>query len=322
MLALVSAHPSPVLDAGMPGTADIRYGFEGGSAFRSPDGHLHLFTAERAGDPILVRMRLGHWSSTDDGFSWSRCSTLAESSADFTGADPRAAFWGPMPVFDDASDHWHLVYVAYRAKPNTPAAWYENHEGRIWLARSTQPGPLGFAGPYQDLHVLLEPGPDSQAWEGLQGVDSFFPFHTGSRWLGFYGSARTEEVPCRFWGVGLAEAPALAGPWSRLPSGNPIPLDPVFAENPVVTRLGSTWIALVDGGPANNAFGYSTSHDALHWSPARWLPLPAPWWTMMRTPLCLLPNSRGTLTLLFTALHPHPPHDFGAVGRAEFSLTS
>ena len=322
-LELIEASPRPLIDASSPGTEDNRYGFEGGTVIRGDDGAYHLFTAERFADPIIVKMRLAHWRSSE-GTEWTRVGTLYESSGEFTGADPRAALWAPMPIYDERRGHWALFYVAYRCKPNTSDAWYENYEGRIWHAESVVPGRGGFGGPYRDVGVIMEPDADSQPWEGLQGVDSFFPFRVGGRWLGFYGSAVTEKMPCPFWGTGLAEAPTLGGPWKRLLHGNPVRMDTHFAENPLVTKLDDTWIAVIDGGHPNNKFGYATSPDALHWSQAEFINLETsvtPWWTHMRTPLCLLPESDGTLTLFFTAWMPRAAgQTFGGLGRARFKL--
>lgn len=322
-LEVIAADPEPVLDESMPGTEDNLYGFEGGTVVRTEGTDYHLVTAERFDDPIIVKMRLAHWTSPD-GTHWARKSTLFESSGDFTGQDARAALWGPMPVFDASENRWNLFYVAYRAKPNTPDAWYENHEGRIWRAVSTVQGRHGVGGPYRDDAVVLEPGPQSQAWEGLQGVDSFFPYPVGDRWLAFYGSAHTQVVPCPFWGTGLAEAESLSGPWRRRASGNPVKLDAVFAENPVVLRAGGLWVALVDGGHINQRFGYATSRDGLTWSRAEWIDLSQsirPWWGLMRTPLCLLPEEDGTHTIFYTALRERPgKQSFGAVGRVRVRL--
>ena len=86
------------------------------------------------------------------------------------------------------------------------------------------PGREGFGGPYEDIGVVLQPGKASDKWEGLQGVDSFFPYRVGGRWYAFYGSAHTELRPMS-WLVGLATAPELAGPWRRLPELSPVVLD-------------------------------------------------------------------------------------------------
>ncbi len=324
---VLAVDPAPVIDATTPGAEGNRYGFEGGRTILLEDGTLHFFTAERYGDPIVVKMRLGHWRLAPGAARWERVSTVYESSGDYTGDDPRAALWGPMPIFDEAENAWTLFYVAYRAKPSTPDAWYENYEGRIWRAVSTVPGRGGIGGPYRDVGVILQPDAESQPWEGLQGVDSFHAHRAADgRWLGFYGSAQTQFIPCRFWGVGLAEAPALAGPWRRLPAGNPVKMDAVFAENPVVDRLGDLWIAMVDGGPTRGCFGYAVSRDGITWSQASWIDLApslaAPWWQTMRTPLGLVPERDGTFSIYFTALRPLPVAgtDWGAVGRARIAF--
>jgi hypothetical protein len=306
MLEVTGNGSHVVIDRGDPGTEDIKYGFEGGRAIKL-DGIYHLITAERFGDPIIVKMRIGHWSSAD-GENWKRVSTLYESSGNFTGSDPRAALWGPMPIYVQEEDLWYLVYVAYRAKPSDPTGWYENHEGKIWLARSTVPGRTGIGGPYHDLGVILQPGPDSGPWEGLQGTDSFFPYKVGDVWYGFFGSAQTQANPnpdYPKWCVGLAKSETIRGPWTRMNDRNPIKLDPGFAENPVISKLpDGRFIAMLDGGMDRQGPGYSVSENGLDWSRATFLDLSAigeKWWTTMRTPLGLINEDDGTFTIFHTA---------------------
>jgi hypothetical protein len=325
---LVGEQISPAIDVGMPGTAHNRYGFEGGRTYRL-DGVYHWFTAEMVGDPHWVKMQLAHWRSAD-GDRWERVSTLFESSGDFTGQDSRAALWAPMPIFDESQDHWVLFYVAYHCKPNTPDAWYVNHAGRIWCAVSQTPGRAGIGGPYPEGHIVLQPDAASQAWEGLQGVDSFHPHRAADgRWLGFYGSAQTQNMPCTFWGVGLASASDLTGPWRRCPEGNPVKIDPIFAENPVVDRIGKYWIAMVDGGP-RDMFGYTISGDGYRWSEVTWIDLKAqlgPAWQAphmrMRTPLGLIAEDDGTYSIFFTfSRHgAGDTRDFCALGRARLRFS-
>lgn len=102
--------------------------------------------------------------------------------------------------------------MAYRAAPNTSTQFRMNHEGRIWRAISTKRGAAGVGGPYRDVGVVLEPGPDSEPWEGLQGTDSFFPYRVGDGWYALYGSANTEKLPIEHWRVGVAASRSLAGP--------------------------------------------------------------------------------------------------------------
>ena len=127
-----------------------------------------------------------------------------------------------MPVYSDRDERWNLFYVAYRCAPDPPDRWLTNHEGRIWRAVSQTPGPHGYDGPYRDVGIVLEPGADSDSWEGLQGTDSFFPFRVGERWLAFYGSANTQDKQIGKWQVGLAESETLAGTWKRLSATNPV----------------------------------------------------------------------------------------------------
>lgn len=316
---IVEIDSVPLIQKGSPGTEGNKYGFEGGTLWKDGE-NLHWFTAEIFEDPQVVKMRLAYWSS-NDGRNWRRVKTLYESSGEFTGQDPRAALWGPMPVFDAQSNVWNLFYVGYKAKPNTDSSWYLNHEGRIYRAISELKGKDGLAGPYHRDSVILAPSQKSDPWEGLQGVDSFYPYRTGNKWMAFYGSAQTQYIPCPFWGVGLAEAPELQGPWIRKSALNPVDLQSRFAENPVVTKLeNGLYLALVDGGSINENFGYTYSKDGVHWAPATFIETSDSerrWWSLMRTPLGLVKDDDDTYTIYFTAF---TTSNFACLGRAKVKV--
>jgi hypothetical protein len=302
-LVLVSQHPTPLLKRGVPGTESNKYGFEGGRVVRLGDT-FHLFISEMDGDPRWTKTRLAHWTSADR-LTWTRVSTLYESTGEFKGHDRRAALFLPIPIYDTELDRWTLFYSAFRSAPNVPGRWLINHDGRIHRALSRDPGPAGIAGPYADENIVLEPGPDSDAWEGLQGVDSFFPFRAGDRWLAFYGSAHTQNWPANFWGVGLAESKTLAGPWRRLSDRNPVLIDNRWVENLHVHQLPDrSYIAVFDAGKDHPAIGYTTSPDGLNWTPARYITLSKGennWIKQTRTPLGLIPRDDGDFDCFFTA---------------------
>ena len=301
-LEIVEWHEGPVLGEGDPGTEYIKHGFEGGRVIRQ-DGWYHLFTSEQSGDPKWVKMRMAHWKS-EDGLDWQRVSTLFESSGDYTGEDPRAALWSPMPVYNDEDSTWYMTYVAYRCKPDTKQQFLNNHDGRIWQARSLVKGKDGIGGPYEDIAVIQEPGPLADEWEGLQGSDSFFPFKVGNKWLAFTGSAKTEKLPMEFWGNGLALAPALTGPWIRLSNRSPVDFGTNFSENPIVTQLDDgTLIAVMDSH--GTGFGYSVSVDGLNWSKMKYVQVTNKldtWWAEFRTPLGLIQEDDGLFTIFFTVM--------------------
>jgi hypothetical protein len=290
-----------VLTTRTAGAEGNKYGFEGGRVLKT-GGVYHLFTSEMVGDPHWVKMKLAHWTSPDR-IHWQRIGTLLESSGDFTGKDPRAALWSPMPVYDPKEGRWNLFYVAYQAAPDTSRAWLTNHEGRIWRAVSQTPGPGGIDGPYQDAGVILERGPDSDPWEGLQGTDSFFPYKIGDTWCAFYGSAHTERLPISLWQVGLATAPDLAGPWTRSTQINPLKVEPRFIENPIVTRLADgTYVAVYDT-KEEKSIGYTFSSDGVHWSAGQHLIVQKGdgiWSNDVRTPLGLVEEGKDTFTLFYT----------------------
>ena len=293
---------APVLTTRSSGTEGNKYGFEGGRVLKLK-GTYHLFTSEMVGDPHWVKMRLAHWTSRDR-VQWKRESTLFESSGDYTGKDPRAALWSPLPVYDPKDGYWNIFYVAYQAAPDTAQRWLTNHEGRIWRAVSTVAGEDGIGGPYKDVEVILQRGGDSDSWEGLQGTDSFFPYRVGEGWYALYGSAHTEKLPISSWQVGLAKAPRLAGPWTRRTELNPLKIESRFIENPIVTQLpDGTFVAVYDSD-APNAVGYTFSSDGIHWLAGQELVVQEGsrvWATEVRTPLGLIPESEDLFTLFYTA---------------------
>lgn len=301
-LTVTKQWPRPILTNHSEGAQGNKYGFEGGRVLKIK-GTYHLFTSEMVGDPHWVKMRLAHWISRDR-LQWTRVSTVAESSGDFTGKDERAALWSPLPVYDPKESRWSLFYVAYQAAPDTAERWLTNNEGRIWRAVSTTSGEDGIDGPYKDIGIVLQRGKDSDPWEGLQGTDSFFPYQVGDRWYALYGSAHTEKLPISLWQVGLATAPTIAGPWTRCSEFNPLKVESRFIENPIVSQLGDgTYVAVYDTD-APNAIGYTFSNDGIHWSAGQHLIVQEGsniWATEVRTPLGLIDEGNGSFTLFYTA---------------------
>lgn len=319
---LVDATTQPLIGPQTPGAQDVRHGFEGGRVLRL-DGVYHLLISEMVDDPKFVKTRLGHWRSVD-GDHWERVATLYESTGDFTGHDPRAAIFLPQPIYNEAEARWNLFYAAFHAAPNANARWLLNHHGRIWRARSTVPGPGGLGGPYEDVGIVLEPGPDSDVWEGLQGTDSFFPYAVGERWYAFYGSAHTQKWPCDFWGVGLATAPALAGPWQRCSQWNPVLIDRPFIENPIVTRLpDGSYAAVYDAVLKGRAIGVTVSPDGLTWPAGQRIPMDAAglgWLTQTRTPLSLIPREAPNESLFDVFFTGEMHGGYRCLGRITLAL--
>lgn len=290
-----------------PGAEGIRDGFEGGRAVKVGETY-HLFTTEMMGDPLWVKTRFGHWTSRDR-LAWTRVATVRESSGEFEGKDARAALWSPIPVWDAGDRRWNLFYVAYRSKPSDATRFLLNHAGQIWRAVSKTPGREGVRGPFEDKGVVMRPGPDSLAWEGLQGTDSFFPWRVGRRWRAFYGSARTETQPIGHWLVGPDEAPTLAGPWQRVAEENPAPIETRFVENPVVTEApGGGWLAVYDSQTPDGV-GRAFSADGIRWGKGQGLVLqtkPGEWAKELRTPLGLVHEGGDRFTLLYTGFEQIP----------------
>jgi predicted GH43/DUF377 family glycosyl hydrolase len=326
LLEVVSGNEKPVLTSGDPGTEQNKYGFEGGTVIKLNDKY-HLFTSEMTGDPKWVKMKLAHWESSD-GNRWERQSTVKESGGDFTGRDPRAAIWSPMPVYSEKKSCWMIHYVGYRSKPDSAGMWLSNYEGRIFRLASVKKGIGGIDGPYHDNGLMMEPGKESDPFEGMQGTDSFFPYSAGGRYYAFYGSARTEHTPVKLWQVGLAVSDNLEGPWKRCSELNPVDLDISFTENPIVTKLeNGIYVAIVDAGYDStglkrSAFGYFSSPDGVHWSKEKLCYLEHKvnkWWDQMRTPLCLIKENDGNYTLFHTA---YTSDGYGSIGKLKIKISA
>jgi hypothetical protein len=329
LFEVIGGPDQPTIDEGMPGTEGIQGGFEGGAVVKVGDTY-HLFPTERAGEKGVaayhdrVKTRIGHWTSPD-ARRWTRQSTIYQASGTYALTeddnplnDRRGAIWSYMPVFSPEANRWYGYYLAYTVHKEIAP----NHSfGRIWRAESAKPGIEGIGGPYVDKGIIMEPGLDSQPWEGRQGVDSFFPYKVGNQWLGFYGGAYPFRTWADYpknsgkgWYVGLAKADKLEGPWTRLDTTvNPVTsIHPWFIENPIVSQLpNGLYIAIFDGGPDGwghhlpNMMGYALSKDGYHWSEARYWPIQTKvkkWWDIMRTPLCLIPEGNDVYTIVYAAI--------------------
>jgi hypothetical protein len=308
-----------VLSIQSPDGKGILGGFEGGTVVKLGDNY-HAFTTEmmegwNTGFNFR-KTRLADWVSPD-GIHWRRVRTIFYSTGDYTGNDPRASLWAPMPIYDRVDRRWNLFYIAYRSKPDVPPAWYGNYDGESVRSISQVKGRMGIDGPYQNAGEVLRPGPDSDKWEGLQGDDSIFPYRADGRWFAFYGTAHTEKK-FHSWLVGLASAPKLTGPWKRCTSLNPVSLGKRFVENPIVTKIGGVYVAIYDvDGDQAQSIGYAASSDGVHWATGKQLLLFPQKNAQPRTPLALIPNADGTFDLFATALSSLSPSNGGKQVTAE-----
>lgn len=327
LFTVIGGPDTPVIDEGMPGTETIQGGFEGGEMIKLGDTY-HIFPTERAGETgqpakyDRIKTRIGHWTSKD-AVNWKRESTLYRSSGVYAVShhdnpmnDRRAAIWSYMPIFNKEKNRWQGHYLAYTCD----SVVAPNHSfGRIWRCESEMEGIEGIGGPYRDCGIVIEPGLDSQLWEGRQGVASFFPYRVGDKWYAFISGAYPYQTKADYpfggqpthWYVGLAEADDLEGPWTRMNEINPITsIHPRFVENPIVSQLlNGIYIAVFDGGPEwlnlPNMPAYTLSKDGIHWSEARYLPIDTKvvrWWDTMRTPLGLIAEGDDIYTMIYAAV--------------------
>jgi hypothetical protein len=326
---IIGGENKAVIDEGMPGTEGIQGGFEGGRVVKVGDTY-HMFPTERAGEIGVdyyydrVKTKIGHWTSKD-AIHWKRESTIYQASGTYAVTeddnpmnDRRAAIWSYMPVFSEKANKWYGYYLAYTVHEEIQP----NHSfGRIWRCESTVEGINGIGGPYKDMGIIMEPGLDSQPWEGRQGVASFFPYKVGDKYYGFYSGAYPFESWADYpkksgkgWFVALAESNSLEGPWTRMNKGlEPIKtIHPQFVENPIVSQLpNGLYIAIFDGGPEGwghhlpNMIGYTLSKDGMNWGEARYLPIETKvdkTWDIMRTPLCLIPEGNDVYTIIYNTI--------------------
>lgn len=329
LFEIIGGENKPVIDEGMSGTEGIQGGFEGGRVVKVGDTY-HMFPTERAGEKGVdyyydrVKTKIGHWTSKD-AVHWKRESTIYQASGIYAVAeddnpinDRRAAIWSYMPIFNEKANKWYGYYLAYTVSREIEP----NHSfGRIWRCESTVDGINGIGGPYKDMGIIMEPGLDSQPWEGRQGVASFFPYQVGDKYFGFYSGAYPfnswADYPKKSgkgWFVALAESKSLEGPWLRMNKGlEPIKtMHPLFVENPIVSQLpNGLYIAIFDGGPDGwghhlpNMIAYSLSADGVNWAEAHYLPIETKvdkWWDIMRTPLCLIPEGNDVYTIVYNAI--------------------
>jgi hypothetical protein len=93
--------------------------------------------------------------------------TVRESSGELR-KDPRAALWSPLPVWDRRGPLEPLLRrLPVDADDGT--RFLLNHAGEIWRrAVSKTPGPEGIRGPFEDVGVVMKPGPDSLPGRGCR----------------------------------------------------------------------------------------------------------------------------------------------------------
>lgn len=320
-LVLVSEHIGPVIDSTHPDVLSSfnQSGFETGQVVKI-HGVYHLFVNEMFERPHRD-MRIAYWTS-DDAINWSRQTTLIESIPGRSPSNPRSEVWVTGVEFNDEENAWNIFYVAYRSGDEEKGEIQRSdYEGKIWRAKSVITGGDGIAGPYADMGIILQPDENSQAWEGQQAVATFNPYKVGDIWYAFYDGHN--YIPKGPWPVGLANAPRLSGPWTRMSEEyNPVPIAEEFIENPQVTELSKGGLLAVFDSFGNQEIAYSISDDGIHWSPEVRLKIQSDenLWAKdgahaMRTPLCAIEEADGSFTVFYTAMMKTDGRNFYAIGK-------
>jgi hypothetical protein len=107
----------------------------------------------------------------------------------------------------------------------------------------------------------------------------------------------------------MASAPAIGGPWKRMPSLNPAPIEKKFIENPIVEPLPGGGFLCVYDANTPDAIGYAYSADGTHWNPGHALviqPKKKTWAADVRTPLGLIPEGGNEYSIFYTGFESEP----------------
>lgn len=324
-LRLLATHQGPVIGPSHPDVlaSQNQAGFETGQVVKI-DGIYHMFVNEMFGRAHRD-MRIAYWTSPD-AVNWTRHSTIKESIPGRSPSNPISEVWVTGVEYNETENAWNIFYVAYRGGDDQKGEIAGNdYDGKIWRAKSVIPGKDGIAGPYAEMEIIMQPDENSQEWEGEQAVATFNPYKAGHTWYAFYdGHNHTPRGP---WPTGLAFAPKLEGPWTRMPEGfNPLPIVDEFMENPQVTQLRDGRFLSVFDSFGDQEIGYSLSVDGIHWSPEVRIKIQTPddlWCEdgdhAMRTPLCVIEEEDGTFTVIYTAMTLVGDKKFYAVGKCSLS---
>jgi hypothetical protein len=286
-LSLVAGSVQEVVGRGSPGTEQNLYGFEDGSCVKA-GGEYYCFPSEEWAPPHWISMRLAVWESPD-AIHWARLQTLWQSTADTASAsDVRAALWSQIVILDGST--WHNFHIGYNAWQNG------NYWGRPFDEVGLGSSPVGPYADHGQINVVWTKG-----WEGAQGTDSFYPYQVGSTWYALFGS----HGYTNFWGNGVAKSSGdLDGPWTEV-AGPLSNVEPTYMENPIVAKVGTTYVALYTNVVNNPAtMGWMTSPDGVNWTRGQPLNLGLPSNYSAFAPLSLIPESDGTYTMMFTGQDP------------------
>lgn len=325
ILKLYSTHKGPVIDANHPDVlaSGNKSGFETGQVIKLNNVY-HMFVNEMFDRPHRD-LRIAYWTSPD-AVNWKRQSTIVSSIPGRSPTNPRSEVWVSTIIFNEDENAWNIFYVAYRGGDSTKNEIAGNdYAGRIWRAKSVIHGRSGIAGPYADMEIVLQPDPQSQAWEGQQAVASFFPYKVGNAWYALYDGHN--HIPRGGWPTGMAQSKKLNGPWVRLPEkSNPLKIVDEFMENAIVSRLKDGRYIMVFDSFGDREIGYSISKDGRNWDKEVRVKVQddGNTWAeagdhFTRTPLCAIEEEDGRFTVVYTAMKLVEGRRFYALGKCELA---
>jgi len=311
---VISTSPCSLINATTPGiTHNISGGFETGLVIKTDDGAYHMFAAAFPPGPDWGSDILVHWASPDGLTGWHPVQELAHFHQE---GGLYLDCVSPMPWYNAEESRWEIFFM-WQAQP-MPDRWTAN--GTAYRMLSQTPGRAGINGPWVQAVISVLAHESTQAWEdGMQDSISFPFFAPASgQWIVFYGSG--PQMCCADWLVGLAAAASPSGPFTRLPTGNPVTLLPPpagmnYTENPTVFALPNNtgFVAVFDplydevhtGRNLNIGFGFSL--DGVTWLPEEGAAVPVVasgdqfWAQVLRTPLGMVDEGDGTWSVFYTA---------------------
>lgn len=239
-----------------------------------------------------------------------------------------ASPWAPQPVYDEVDEHWHVLFVGYQCDFRQLVT---AGTGNIFGARSTKPGREGLGGPYElygTVHTHDVKGGKTTFVDPKSSIvlgPDADPARGGTRWgdknrtdryvdqMGIY-SLGPDKGYAAFVGVGhyLARAERPTGPWT-IQETSLAPFMKTTAspynENVIVTPLTDPdghqgFVACFDTVFRESVgFGVQYSKNGLDWGQLQQgeaVVVPRG----MRTPLGLLEEPDGGVSLLFTRRYP------------------
>lgn len=307
-LQLISASPEPVINQTQAAREGLYGGFEVGRVVLA-NGTYHAFTHELYKPPPAPGwgwIGIGHWRSKD-GSSWTRMDPVR---VPHWSPDNKTwlVYTSPMPFFDDSSNHWRLYHAmapddhVNDQMPGPDQRWDSQHV-QLHVATASI---SGFEAIDNPATQWIEDNITLVALRGPSSLSISNPWQVpGGKWRVFFQESGLA--------VTVAESESLLGLYRPLPHVRGGLAGVQYVENPVVTKLRDGRYILVfdylsaelhEGFSRKIGFLWSTDGASWNMNQLQVVSLAEPtdffWTNIVRTPLGLIEELDGTLTLFYT----------------------